>query len=114
MKPELMAEYMRKRREKLKELYVKDSVNAQPEPKKEEKVNASSPVTEVATIPSWKVNTLGIKDPDLFKGAFEPEYYQTVCIYCGSPKTTLVKRNGFLGHLCESHNPNLLPKPDSL
>lgn len=52
--------------------------------------------------------------PDKLKGSHEPEYYQTVCIYCGSPKTTLVKRNGFLGHLCESHNPNILPKPDSL
>lgn len=112
MKPELMAEYMRKRREKLKEanaqVTVNATVNTQPEPKKEEKVNGSPPVEKVAT-PKLDYGEGLIIHPDKFKGMHEPEYYQTCCIYCGNPKTTLVKRNGFLGHLCETHNPNILP-----
>lgn len=108
-----MAEYMRKRREKARsEPLVNaqpETVNMQPEPKKEEKVNTSSPVETVNAEKKLDYGKGLIIHPDKFKGQFEPEYYQTCCIYCGSPKTTLVKRNGFLGHLCESHNPNLLP-----
>ena len=46
-----------------------------------------------------------VTDPDKFIGANQPAYYETCCIFCGSPNTSLVKRNGFSGHLCEAHSP---------